>query len=95
MLEIADLPQVVRLPLAPPIVRGLVNLRGQVMPVIDLGVQSGPAITYTSLCKLVVAESAGEKLAFLSEGIPDLAEEFCGERVDVMNIIAQFRAGDS
>jgi chemotaxis protein histidine kinase CheA len=95
MIEIADLSPIIRLPLAPPAVRGLMNLRGQVLPVIDLSLQFGSTSTFVAVRKLVIAEANGEKLAFLAEGIPDLAEEVCGEKVDVMNFVDQFRAGAS
>ncbi|MCF6178081.1 MAG: chemotaxis protein CheW [Geopsychrobacter sp.] len=93
MLEIADLPNIMRLPLASPIVIGLINLRGQVLPVIDLGIQSRTTSSYVAVRKLVIAEAAGEKLAFLSDGIPDLSEEVQGQKVDVANFIDQFRVG--
>ncbi len=95
MVEIADLPTLMRLPLAPPVVRGLVNLRGRVLPVIDLAVNAGEAARYVAVRKLVIAEADGENLAFLADGIPDLSEETLGEKVDVVNFIDQFRAGAS
>ena len=95
MIEIADLSKIINLPLAPSVVRGLINLRGQVLPVIDLGKQAGTASYPQAIRKLIVAEAGGEKLAFLSDGIPDLSETVVGERVDVMNFIDQFRAGAS
>ena len=95
MIEITDLPKITSLPLAPVVVRGLINLRGQVLPVIDLGIQAGAAPYYQAVRKLIIAEAGGEKLAFLSDGIPDLSETVLGEKVDVMNFIDQFRAGAS
>ena len=95
MVEIADLPGVIRLPLAPPVVRGLINLRGQVMPLIDLGVIAKEAVPYVAVRKLVIAEEGGERLAFLADGIPNLSETVAGEMVDVGRFIEQFRAGAS
>jgi chemotaxis protein histidine kinase CheA len=95
MIEIADIPPIIHLPLAPTVVRGLVNLRGQVLPVIDLGIQTGVAVQYVAIRKLVIAEADGEKLAFLADGIPDLLENVLGEKVDFMNFVDQFRAGAS
>ncbi len=95
MVEISDLPNIIYLPLAPKVVKGLINLRGQVLPVIDLGIQAGETSKYVAVRKLVIAEAGGEKLAFLTEGIPALAEDIQGEKVDVMNFIDQFRAGAS
>ena len=95
MIEISDLPNIIHLPLAPKVVKGLINIRGQVLPVIDLGLQAGGQMNYVAVRKLVIAEAGGEKLAFLADGIPDLSENIQGEKVDVMNFIDQFRAGDS
>jgi len=36
VLEVIRGPEITRLPLAPPVVRGLVNLRGRIVPVIDM-----------------------------------------------------------
>ena len=95
MVEIADLPAIIRLPLAPRVVRGLINIRGRVLPLIDLALQAGEATHYVAMRKLVVAESFGERLAFLTDGIPDLAEENRGEKIDIKGFIEQFRAGVS
>ncbi len=95
MIEISDLPKIIHLPLAPAVVRGLINIRGEVLPVIDLGVSAGGSTQYVAVRKLVIAEAGGEKLAFLTDGIPSLSEEILGEKVDVMNFVDQFRAGAS
>lgn len=95
MVEIADLPAIIRLPLAPRVVKGLINLRGLVLPLIDLALQSGETNRFVAVRKLVVAESSGERLAFLADGIPDLAEVNLGEKIDIKGFIEQFRAGVS
>lgn len=95
MIEVSDLPSIIRLPLAPTVVRGLINLRGKVLPVIDLAANAGGSYPFVAVRKLVVAESGGEQLAFLTDGIPDLSVEMSGEKVDVDSFIEQFRAGGS
>lgn len=95
MVEIADLPAIIRLPLAPRMVRGLINIRGRVLPLIDLALQTGETARFVAVRKLVVAESSGERLAFLADGIPDLAEVNLGEKIDIKGFIEQFRAGVS
>ncbi len=95
MVEIADLPHVTRLPLAPPVVRGLINLRGRVLPLIDLALQEGTTSGYVAVQKIVVAEADGEQLAFLTDGVPDLSDDLSGEKIDVKAFVAQFRAGAS
>lgn len=96
MFEIAELTQLFPLPLSPPMVVGLVNLRGQVIPVIDLSILNQHQ--RTEVCKqhrLVVAECQGEFLAFLAEGIPLLAEEFVGEKIDMPRFLSLYRVRGS
>lgn len=55
--EILELGALTRVPAAPPCVRGVLNLRGAVVPVIDLAIQFGqPACTPTKLTCVVVVE---------------------------------------
>ena len=91
MVEISEQPPLLPLPLAPAVVKGLINLRGQVMPVIDLSVLNGTYSEPEQLRRLVVAEHQGEKLAFLAEGIPQLSEELNGEKIDLAKFITQHR----
>jgi len=61
--EILDLnPETLtRVPAAPPCVRGVINLRGSVVPVADLAIQFGqPACVFTKLTCVVVVEVAIE-----------------------------------
>ncbi len=91
MLEIAELPQILTLPLAPPLVAGLINLRGQVMPVIDLSVLHPGGSQGSAVRRLVVSEYRGEQAAFLAEGIPYLSEERQGEKIDLAVFLAEHR----
>lgn len=92
MQEIADLPQVVPLPLAPPMVSGLVNLRGQVLPVINLATLNQHQLSEVRVQRrLVVADYKGESLAFLADGVPYLSEEFNGEKIDMAKFLSLYR----
>lgn len=89
MLEIADFIKVTSLPLAPEYVLGLTNLRGEVMPVIDLASmkaikrpQRNPAAY-----RLIVADAGGERIAFLAEGMPRLSSDASGEEIDVVSFV--------
>ena len=96
MFEITELTQLFPLPLSPPMVIGLVNLRGQVIPVIDLSILNQHQQTEVrKQHRLVVAEYQGEFLAFLAEGIPSLAEEFVGEKIDMPEFLSLYRVRDS
>jgi purine-binding chemotaxis protein CheW len=57
--EILELGPLTRVPAAPPCVRGVINLRGAVVPVIDLAIQFGqPPCAPTKLTCVVVVEVA-------------------------------------
>ena len=88
MSEIALLQAIIALPLAPGYLRGLMTLRGDVIPVVDLAHlhnHSSPAHTKQHL---VISRSRGEQLAFLTDGLPQLSAEYGGVRLDVQDFIA-------
>jgi purine-binding chemotaxis protein CheW len=59
--EIIEYQPLTRVPSTPPWVRGVINLRGAVVPVVDLGVKFGlPASTVTKRTCLVIVELAHE-----------------------------------
>lgn len=61
--EIIELPTITRVPMTPEAIRGVINLRGNVVPVIDLGARLGrsPIIpTRRSCIVLVEVQAAGE-----------------------------------
>ncbi len=89
MVEISDLPPVYYLPLAPEYIRGLANLRGEVLPVVDLGRLYGLESGGEEI-RLVVAQALGERLGFLAEGLPNLAADSGGERLDVPEFLRQY-----
>jgi len=92
MREIADLPQLLPLPLAPPMVSGLVNLRGQVLPVVNLSILNRHQQDEVRVKRrIVVAEHQGESLAFLVDGVPYLAEEFNGEKIEMTKFLSLYR----
>lgn len=61
--EIIETPQVTRVPMTPDYIRGVINLRGNVVPVIDLGARLGRgALTLTKRsCIVLVEVSAGDE----------------------------------
>lgn len=59
--EIMGLQDITAVPQAPACVRGIINLRGKVIPVVDLRLKLGiPAAEYTSRTCIVVVSVAGE-----------------------------------
>ncbi|MBW6509431.1 MAG: chemotaxis protein CheW [Desulfuromonadales bacterium] len=91
MVEISNIGPLLPLPLAPAHVKGLVNLRGQVMPVIDMSVFHPGKETVGMTRRLVVARNRDEKIAFLAQGIPYLSEERIGEEIDLATFVDQHR----
>ena len=73
VLEVADLGQLAPVPGSPPAVLGVRNLRGQVLPVIDLATvlgtgRDGPAE------KLVITEEAGRRAGLAIDEVTDVGE---------------------
>lgn len=80
-LELLKIREVVRpaplLPLrgADPAVAGLINLRGQVVPVVDLGLHLGEAaVADTPATRVIVLEAGGDVLGLRVDSIDDVAE---------------------
>ncbi len=93
MLEITPLPSLTFLPMAPEYILGLANLRGMVVPVIHLGRLHGVR-TASDLDKhLIVAISGNEKVGFFAEGMPDLAVDKRGQRIDPQDFIQRHKVG--
>lgn len=63
--EILRIPDMTRLPNTPLYIKGVVNLRGNVIPVVDIRIRFGmQSVQYTELSRIVVVE-IGEKLVGL------------------------------
>jgi purine-binding chemotaxis protein CheW len=73
VLEVADLGTLAPVPGAPPSVLGVRNLRGQVVPVIDLATVLGTARAQ-EVEKLVIAEESGRRAGFAIAEVTDVAE---------------------
>ncbi len=60
--EIIEYASVTRVPMMPPTIRGIINLRGKVVPVIDLGVRfkGAPTETTRRTCIVIVDVESGE-----------------------------------
>lgn len=75
------------LPHAPPFVRGMINLRGVVLPVVDLGSRLGLGSTQpVSSSVVVVAQINGRQVGLLVDAVCDillLAEDMLQETPDV------------
>jgi purine-binding chemotaxis protein CheW len=68
--EVLRAPKLVRVPQVPPHIRGVINLRGQIVAVTDLGQVLGFAAAASSDgTRLVVVEAGGLLTALLTEGV--------------------------
>ena len=71
VLEVAELGDVTPMPGAPAEVLGLRKLRGQIVPVVDLGFVFGGGRS-SNPRKLVVAESSGRRAGFAIDEVADV-----------------------
>ncbi len=91
LVEIAEPTAVTPVPLAPDYVLGVINLRGVVVPLVDLGrIRKREPATGTER-RMVVAEAGTDLLAFVADGMPDLSPERIGEEIDVREFLARYR----
>lgn len=96
MVEISDLPDIVALPLSPAHIRGMVNLRGKVLPLVDIpGCDGNPSSGPLQDSRMVVVDAQGEEYAFLCDGVPSLETEFSGVRIDPVEFRNRYSIGAS
>lgn len=87
VLEIYQYESITYLPFAPPVVVGLLNIRGVVVPVVNLAevVSNGPAAITAAYA--VVATSDKGDVAFMSDTIPQLSMKAAGHHIEVAPFI--------
>lgn len=74
--EIMGMQEITAVPQAPPYVRGVINLRGKVIPVVDLRLKMGiAAAEYTSRTCIIVVGIPGETNEVLTGAIVDAVSE--------------------
>lgn len=73
VLEVAELGTLAPVPGAPPAVLGVRNLRGQVLPVFDLGTVLGTSRDAPA-AKLVITEEAGRRAGLAIDEVTDVGE---------------------
>ncbi|QGU32593.1 chemotaxis protein CheW [Thermochromatium tepidum] len=77
--EIIETPAITRVPMTPDYIRGVINLRGNVVPVIDLGARlgRGPITPTKRSCIVLVEVHAGDEshvLGMLVDEVKDILE---------------------
>ena len=72
--EIVRVGEITRIPEAPPHIRGVFNLRGRILPVVDLRTRLGlPAPQITPRSRLILVEAHGRLLALLVDSVSRMA----------------------
>lgn len=71
--EIVRLVQITYLPKAPAFIEGVVNLRGQILPVIDLAKKLGiVSNTRTEATRIIVVEVGGNTVGMIVDSVPEV-----------------------
>ncbi|MBI5026456.1 MAG: chemotaxis protein CheW [Nitrospirae bacterium] len=97
--EIVKIPEIFPVPLAPDYVRGIIQLRGRIIPVVDLlqvyeAYDTGEV--RSSTVKVVIVVDAGRGLiGFLSEDLPSLVDEMSGEGIDIAEFFDALRVRET
>lgn len=68
--EILRFPEMTRLPNTPPFIKGVINLRGNVIPVVDMRIRFGfPEADVTDLTRIIVVETSGKQVGILVDNV--------------------------
>ena len=71
--EVMRMQNITRVPGAPPFVKGVINLRGKVMPVLDLGKRLGlPGGEHGKDGRIVVVEVGGQSVGMIVDGVSEV-----------------------
>lgn len=71
--EIVRIPCVTEVPDAPPFLEGVINLRGRVIPVIDLRKKLGlPAAEWNKSTRVLITENAGAMVGLLVDAVAEV-----------------------
>jgi len=74
--EIMGVQDITQVPQTPPYVKGVINLRGKVIPVVDLRLKfTMPSVEYTQRTCIIVVEAAGERGPMLMGVVVDAVAE--------------------
>ena len=68
--EILRYPEITRLPNTPNFIKGVINLRGNVLPVVDVRLRFGfPRGKITDLTRIIVVETGGKQVGLLVDNV--------------------------
>ena len=89
VVEISESAQITYLPYGPAYIPGLINLRGNVIPVIDLAALEGRTIDRPNNFFMVIAMQGIDLLAFICDTMPNLSLKAAGHKIDVDSLLDQ------
>ncbi len=73
--EIIGLPSITRLPSTPAWLRGVINLRSSIIPVVDMRQQFGlPLVPYGKFSVAIVVEAAGAVIGLIVDSVKDVVD---------------------
>ena len=79
--EILRYPELTRLPNTPKFIKGVINLRGNVLPVVDVRLRFGfPQGNITDLTRIIVVETGGKQVGLLVDNVYQVV------RIPVVNV---------
>ena len=83
VVEILDMPKLARVPLAQPWVRGIANIRGNLLPLVDLsGLLNGEVAAVTERTRVLVIDYDGIYSGLVVDEVYGLKHFMEGERAD-------------
>ena len=77
------------LPYGPVYISGLISLRGDVIPVIDLAALEQRSMAFPNPVFLVIARCDSDLMAFVSDMLPNLNIKTAGHKIDVSTFLEQ------
>lgn len=89
VVEITESQEITFLPYGPAYISGLISLRGDVIPVIDLAALEERNNTFPNPYFLVVVRCGSDLMAFVSDSLPNLNIKTAGHRIDVSTFLEQ------
>ncbi|MDH5681388.1 MAG: chemotaxis protein CheW, partial [Spirochaetota bacterium] len=68
--EVVRLPHITRLPKSPVFIKGVINLRGNIIPIIDLREKFGlEALAYTEITRVIIIEIAEKRVGMIVDNV--------------------------
>ncbi|OQY18555.1 MAG: hypothetical protein B6I36_06680 [Desulfobacteraceae bacterium 4572_35.1] len=90
VVEIAEKEEITILPYGPAYISGLINLRGNVVPVVSLAELEQRKVKFPSTYFLIIAKCGTDLMAFVSDQLPNLSLKAAGHKIDVEKFIEQY-----